>query len=803
MKKFIAWLLVITTLFYTFASCGKDDTEYMIKGEFFNAFIKYMNYYPLNATVEDMENAENYDIEAQTMVDWDLLPEDIAKKGLEKPIRKEEAVLACLNAMYFKKTGNVEDIKDAKLCKFPQEMADAVANDIVSLQNNYIDGRDKMTEQEVDELLEATLKERTNNRFEEGEGEITFDDDSFVFDAADISDDVFYVEGYEEANAAANANSENLSEDTAGMSFFETPEVGDLVHDEDTTPVVSSTAAKEGQFSVFVSEDTYNLMFAKCEIGQTVVYTGLQAYSPDSKKFDLVNKPQFLPATAVQPFIGKLVEVIKAEPLPGAKRSVCLVLESLDDVDKAASTKVKGVSHQIKDINFEQLKTDVAGFKVDIKSKGTGLDITLEKTFKLSENKYFNWRDATKTIKATFNGSVDNIWLTLDKTENFFKKNGTGGFKVTCDIKEEFELESGGLRLAPDSNRNGKFWSNITKSRFTDGAGAKSVKVAKFRYTIPNTPVSGEIGVYLVIQIDGKITIALSQTGKGFEVVKEKNGQIRVSQLGDNKLDKAEVNVNLRVGLQILAQVDLLFVKDILSGSIEFGLQIAAMMGLYRVQDDGEEKLESSGCGDPEEALGAQRDDDKMKFCVDVSIAGYINVGLDKENLIGKAAGKFGYDLSKIKYDDTTDPYCLHFEDGSFVSKCTRGQKVNAEDAVEEDDDDKFTLSSTKVHLEQGLCTIVYVTDSPVSDKVIKKNKGIKVKSKNTKVAKVYYDKDSKAISIESVSPGSTEVEVYLQKNKKSKKQYTQTFSVTVLEDGTTEVSFVPSLMESFVVKSV
>ena len=547
MKKFISWLLIVTTLFCSFASCGKDDTDYMLKGEFFNAFIRYMNYYPLNATAEDMENADNYDIEAQTMVDWELLPEEIAKKGLESPIRKEEAILACLNAMYFKKTGNVEDVKDAKLCQYPQEMADAVANGIVALQNNYIDGRDKMTEQEVNELLEAALKARTNNRFEEGEGEITFDDDSFVFDAADISDDVFYIEGYEEANAAANANSENMSEDTAGMSVFKAPEVGDLVRDEATTPVVSNTAAKEGRFSVFVSPEMYNQMFSKCEIGQKVVYTGLQAYSPDQKNFELVNQPQYLPATAVQPFIGKLVEVIKAEPLPGAKRTVCLVLESLDDVDKAASTQVKGVSHQIKDINFEQLKTEVAGFKIDIESKGTGLAVTLEKTFKLSENKYFNWRDATQTVKATFSGSVDNIWVTLDKTENFFKKKGTGAFKVTCDIKEEFELESGGLRFAPDSNRNGKFWSNLTKSRFTDGAGAKSIKVAKFKYTVPNTPISGEIGVYLIVQIDGKITIALSQTGKGFEVVKEKNGQIRVSQLGENKLDKVEVNVNLRV----------------------------------------------------------------------------------------------------------------------------------------------------------------------------------------------------------------------------------------------------------------
>lgn len=803
MKKFIAWLLVLTTLFCTFASCGKDDTEYMIKGEFFNTFIKYMNYYPLNATAEDMENAENYDIEAQTMVDWELLPEEIAKKGLEKPIRKEEAVLACLNAMYFKKTGNVEDIKDAKLCKFPQEMADAVANDIVSLQNNYIDGRDKMTEQEVDELLEATLIARTNNRFEEGTGEVSFDEDSFVFDAADIADDAFYIEGYEEANAVADANSENTSAEAVGMSTFEAPEAGNLLYDENTEPVVSTTATQKGQFSVFVSEDTYNLMFAKCEIGQTVVYTGLQAYSPDSKKFELVNKPQFSPATAVQPFIGKLVEVIKTEPIPGAKRSVCLVLESLDEVDRAASTKVKGVSHQIKNIEFEDVKKDIEGFKIDIKSKGTGFDVNVEKTFKLSENKYFNWRDATQTIEAKLSASVDNIWLTLDKTENFFKKGGTGGFKVTCDMKEEFELQCGGLRLVPDSNRNGKFWNNLTKSRFTDGAGAKAIKVAKFRYTIPNTPISGNIGIYLIIQMDGKITIALSQTGQGFEVVKEGNGQIRVSQLGNNSLDKAEVNVNLNIAIQIRPQVDILFVDNIISGYLELGTDIAAMMGLYREQDNGEETLEASGCGDPEEALGAQGLDAKMKFCVDVGVTAYIGGGIYKDNLIGKIAGEFNYDISKWKFRKDIATFGFHFEDGSFVSECTRGKKVNAEDAVEKKEEDKFTLSSTKVHLEQGLCTMIYVTDSPVSDKVIKKNKGIKVKSKNEEIAKVTYFEDTKAISIESVSPGSTEVEVYLKKNKKSAKQYTQTFSVTILENGTTEVSFAPSLMESFVVKSV
>lgn len=795
-NRLVAIILSIVMIMSSLMACGKREGDgYVVKGEFYRMIIEKFNYYPLEASVEEMEEADNYDIEAQTMVDWDLLPQKIAFKNTEKYITREEAALACLNTLTIKKTGKIGDAKDAELCDYPQEMVDAVANGIISLENGYIDGKQKITNEECIQMLNNTMIARTENVFEEDQGVVKYSDECHVISGSDIEEleeNEFVVIGYEEADAYVNGTEETID---LSENLSEAPQTTSLLHvsGSSVSNLMQVNKVKTKTFTVNMPEPFFETHFKNCEVGKLICYTGyeLPAYDPDQKL--TYNYGQGI-TNKVSPFSGRLKEITYwdekgATPLGWTSKEPCvtLTIEAIDDVEKMASTEISEVTNQLTGIEFEQLETKFHGYKITVKnnSSKTGVICTATKTYEVKENKYGNWRDATKHPKATFTASIDNICFTTDKLENFYKKGGTATLKVTCDTKESIELECGGLRLAPDSNRNGKFWSNLTNSRLTDGKGAESIKVAKTSYKIPYTGLSIELGVYLVIGIDGKISIELCQNGNGFEISKANNGKVTVTRLGTDSLN-AEVNVNANI--ELLANVSVKFFlikKSIISGEVAGGFEINAIMSLYYQEKDKPE-LAATGYGDPQEAAVAYELDDKIYFCVDVAVSPYVRGEVHKNNVIGEAADRFGYDISKWKFEINADEgsfiqmpkFHFHFENGAFVDQC----KLNHDKNKESGNDETFTLSLTKMILEEEGAGVVYIVDKPVSDKKIKKENGIKVKSKDKNIAKVTYNKENDSIMVEAVSPGSTEIEVYVKKNKNSEKKYTQEFSITVSE---------------------
>lgn len=785
-----------------------NSEKYISKGQFYELLINNFNYYSLTHSKEEIAETPNYTLEAETMVQWDLLPENIATTNIDEPITREVAALACLNTLYIKKTGDVNSIKDADLCDYPQEMADALANGIITLDNGYLDAKEKLTRDDCLKMLESTLDAKAKNAYTEGEGYVKMDEavHSFTGDELlELDENEFIIEGYEEADDAVNLEDSTYVEETAAN-----PSTANLVKlvnltSSSTSPEVQllNEEKKTTQFTIMITKAFYNKTFKQCTLGQIVVYTGF-AFNNQLPSLNgnvaLVNRYQQI--QQIKPFEGRLVEVIDWEERgacpygwTSSEPCVTLVLEAIDDIDKMANTEVVGTTYNVKNIDFEKLETDLWGFKVTISpNEGkTGIVATATKKFNISYSDYNNWRDQTESPVATLTATMENIEITTDKLQNFYKKGGTAVLKVKCDTSESFKLESGGMRLTPDSNRNGKFWSNLTKSRFTNGKGASAIKVAKIPVEIPYTGLSIDIYVYLCIGMDGSIEIKFMQTGNGFEMQKHSNGEITVCALESINESEQKVKVNLNVELKAEIYVNFFLIprRSIVGGELAGGIDIKAQMALYEKVDN-EMKFECTGYGDPQEAsyeIEAEKEF-SLHYCVDVSGTFYFRGGMikqsspdkggtKKDNLIYKAVDSFGYDVTQWKFDtrDVTDGphFHFHYENGGFVSECTVG---NSEEVFKEED--TFTLSSYKVHINDNMCGIVYITDSPISEKEIDKNNGIKVRSKNSNVAKVYYHEKNNSITIEAVSAGSTEVEVYIQKDKTLDKMYVQTFSVTI-----------------------
>lgn len=816
-KQILCLALSLLFIVQMMAGCGTDTRSSGIsKGEFYQMMIKTFNYYPLEHSVEDMENADNYDIEAQTMADWGLLPRDIATKNIDGALTREIAALACLNTLYIKKTGDIDSVKDAKLCDFPQEMADAVANGILEPdKNGYIDGMEKINKDECQKLIESTMKAKAANVYDEDEGSVALSEEFKQITGEDIlnlGEDVFSIEGYEEAldNYYANEGQEPA---VTPMGLTENNGIS-------LTPLSVSASRptfrtvkdekKTEQFKINITKSFYEKHFKNCTIGQLVSYTGFEMGLPSSPNYNfngnLILDYQNQSVSRISPFAGKLVEVIDwekrgATPInwKSSESCVTLVLEILPEEEIMANTVVDNFTKKISGIDFKTIEKEYFGFKFTIKSNKskTGIECSATKKFSLSQNEYGNWQDWTAHPKATVKATLDNIVFTANNLQNLFKDKGDGYVKVTCNTTESFTLECGGMRLAPDSNRDGKAWSNISKSRFTDGDGAKEIKLAEIPFKIPDTGITINIYVYLVIGMDGKLTISFSQFDNGFEVIKGSNGKLQVNPIkcSEEKQITGEANLTVEVLAKIYIDFFLIPKRSVLSGEIAAGTDIHLVVALYE-KEKNEMKFLNSGYCDAQEAGQALEKHKSLHLCMDINGQIYIRGGMLKNSptnskkegrvtLTHKVAKSLGYDITKwtftTKDTDLAIYYELpHIENGGFVEECTVNQELK-EEAVKRDSEN-FTLSTTKLVIPDNVCGIVYVVDSPISDKEIKKNSGIKVKSKDANTVKVVYNEKSKSITVEAVNPGSTEVEVYIQKNKKSKKQYTQVFSVTVNE---------------------
>lgn len=778
MRRMVAVLLVLCTLIGITACSGKAEESHMIKGEFYNLFFKSFNYYSVDGKSFDETN--DYNIEAQAIVDWKLLPEKEAFKGLNKAITKEEAALVCLNSVYIKKQGNADDIKDAKLCKNPQEMANAVATGIVSLDNGYINGKEKLSYQECQDMIENTMQAKINGNFEENQGTIDYAaaENSISFSAADIDDESsFSVEGYPSGGSVKIESEDATSKEPVKAAF--------LSHVNSNKAEIENTAVINELFNVKIPKDLYNSKFSEAKVGDYIVYTG-NICLPKVTKLSYENRNKMnTPGYFIEPFVGYLKSVTKV-----SEKEYNLLLSKPSDEEIMANTDVTQKTIKITNIDFEKKSLNLAGFNITVSPNESkdGVSVSASKTFKLSKNKYGNWRDQKADITAAATASIENMTVTMDNFKHFFRKDNDYAYmKFSSDTTETFELKTGTLRRVPDSNRNGKFKSNLLSSRFTDGQGADSIKITKFTVTVPYTGISFDIGVYLTIQFDGRIKITFSQEGNGFALEKV-NGHVKFSALKAEKDKKAEVHTNLDIGVKTKVGINFLFVSNVLSGYLTIGVDISAVFSAFTTEN-GKTTKTATGYYNYELA----KSDSKLKFCFDVCGRMYFSGGLENDNLIGKMIKKH-YDLSKLSFMIKSKKLSmsLHIEETGIVPECTR---KNAESSVENDEnkkavsEGKFLLESTKLTVIDGTCNTIKITGMPISNKKISKKypSGIQVRVKDKTIAEAIYSEKTNSIVVSSLKPGSTEVEVYVQKNKKTGKEYMQTFSITISENSNME----------------
>lgn len=782
MKRIIAVFLTIVLMLGCFSSCANVSAEekYIIKGEFFSLIMSKMNFYPINFTWEEMENSHNYDIEAQSMLDWGLLPEEIATKGLYRYVDKETVALACLNSIYFTVSGNIDDVKDAKLCKYPQEMADAVASGIIELDNNgCVNAKEKLTFEECEQIIDKTMSVEANGHFEEGTGtfEYDFGENSACFTPDDLLDgERIIVENYDDTDDEADAGYVDCSESVL---------VGNLLLEDDD---LRATNVEKISSVVSVPARVFKEVLGSPKVGDIIVYDAKLIKDHKVNDYNALNS---------ESFAGRLVS------FNYINNNVRCMLSRIEDEEIMAHTEAKEIGSKATNVEKELLTEEYAGFKFSIDPIEGGVKVSAKKTLEFSYDEYGDWRDATLHPTVELSASISNIEIDIDDIKYLFKKDKSNKneeislIKFTYDLKKSFKIDAK-ARFVPDSNRNATFWTNFTKSRFTDGKGAESIKIAKFNVTIPNTGIYIPIYVILNISFDGTIEITLSNSGTGFEVIK-KNGNVCIRDIEGDEYQEGKMDTNLGVGLELEASLCFTLVKNIIVYGVELKFNINLAMKLY--YENNNVGKSNTNC-DSQKAADMLKSDEKFGYIIDgkwsVQIIGKLkpenSIKPQRKCLLYKVLGKSK--AEKLSFKIQIAEETIHYEFNVTIAQDAQ----NNEDDKKASSEGKFLLDSTKLNIEDGTCGDLKITGMPISEKKIAKNyvSGIQVRVKDESIAEAVYLESTNSIVVSAVKPGSTEVEVYVYKDKRNGKEYMQTFSVTISENPDMEYqSFTYDFFES------
>ncbi len=764
-KRILSVIIVVFMTFPMLTSCALFNSNGISKGEFFSIFIEEAGLYYISQTPEYEDIG--YDAEAQAMVDWGLLPEEIAFEELYDNVTKEIVITVCTNNMYFVKEGDVGSIKDADKCAEPQLIANAVATGITELENGYFEAEEKLTREECIEYIHKSIEIDANTHFEDGTGSFEYDfgEDVQAYSGDDIDPNDIQIIGY---NSVDNTdNIENRIQSTVRNLAVTNTSGGAL-------GAIPLGGKSNETYKVLIPKEIFENVMKKPKVGDSIVYLPWQGAFAQQRLHseDLLQKG----------FAGK-IKSINSMPLDLTYECE---LEYLDDDTIVAAMKPDKYGKDIKGQNISKVlyETEIDGFKINFKeiSEGgnlVGYSVDVEKKFKISQNEYNNWRDWTAEPKLVCSASITDFHFDCDNIGALFSKSKEEKTLIGLEYKvtEKIDLESGGLRLAPDSNRNGKFTSNISKSRFTSGAGAKSVKVGDINIKIPQIGLIIPIKVYLEISVDGKVHIQFDETNN-LRVIRQ-NGKIRFAK-DTCKSQTFEVTGNIDAGLR--AEISVKFAlmrKNLMTAYGKVGANITVYSKVYE-----DKKIVDTGFADAEDLVHERSVQDKMNFCLSVSGYGYLEFGLCEGTSDDNYLAKW-IDISDMNHTIKGEVKELfHLEDGITFSSNTVKECTMNDDGLEVNKEGKIELESYKENIVINQQISLSVLSVPMKESNIEDNGGFKIKIKDKGIVNAEYDGTLNVLNIYGLKEGSTEIEILITKTAKNGKKkatyYKQEVSITV-----------------------
>ncbi len=779
-KRILAFLLIVSMMTAIFSGCAtkpSGNDPVLSKGEFMLLFV--------SETEIDINDASNVSIDmdptnefynaARAIANMGYASAEEVVKDVDKGVTKEFVATLCVRNLYFRKTADVE-LKDADKLSDPQACKDAVGHEIVTTERGYFDAKQEMTYQQCQAAIDRMLEIDANGRFEKDDLELDVElkegvlnlDEYFTEDeisAVEPDDPNFQeiADLFEENQPATRARAAGANARVSYSSSIEAEEddvviLRALAHGPNGNS--NYTKLKVGDFFVFGvlrnDRNNQNILTNRLAIGGEIL-----AIQDGKDRFD---------SALVGDYIFFTVRVASDEEILNSAKINGYTASSQSD-----PWSLETLSSEIADAEAE--------FGLDIGTvtlKNGELKLTVKQTL---ENEVESWRDAKYKVDMTYEFSVKDIDLTCDGWGSVFTGSIDDAiFKVDYTVVNHFQAESS-IKAAPDSNRNGKFFNNLKRARFTDSnaAGADEIKIARLYLDIGYGFIA-ELYVYLTIHIDGSINITITTNcSRGIKVDNNK-----VTPIKDKSTTKEyNFNVNLEVGIHFDASLKWGRRKatPLVDASLVFYGDAFCSADIYVMDEAGEacvQRIANSPISETE--IKEDGKDTKLEWCFDISFKlSYEISGLSKNSRAGQIIRLFDKDFKlstgKKQIGNTVS---WHWEDGNRVTECSRNHKVE-EQAPILDGDASIVFETYTLTVPDNICAIldVSVNINGITDiaELMKDTAtgGVRVYSTDNTIADVSITANG-YIMIDCKKPGATTVVM-----ETNNKRHKQTCSVIVL----------------------
>lgn len=784
-KRMISIVLAIVLLICSFSGCAggvieADANDYLTKGEWFNYFVEEigLGYFENIDTVISLEKDSPYYESVYSIVDYGICSSDIACENLDECVTRDVVAYTCVNYLpkayrkqiesHYKDESKITDIATA---------TEAIEYGILDSSSKIKFNPDNyVTVDECQNAISVTMDYEANFEFDESEcnTEIEYYDNVY-----NLNDEIVEVVS---SNISEDSQSNESNFDISNMVSKNDASVTTLGLANDNNVIETATGSTD-TISVKVERSIVEKNKSAYKVGNVIKFNQFDVYTNTSKT----------------PVSVCYIEITK-EPVLDKMLKYYIVTGELpanDEIIKSIKDSQKDTSKAIKCDSYEKEATGVTGFKFE----NNGVSFTYTKKGSTAKTKR---TDPTYGGEYSVKVSVSDFSLTTSGLDSIFKdivkdnKKDQVEATVQLSYNTTFKVvaQSDTVRFTPYNNGNGKFPSNLSRSRLTTGDGAKRIKICKLVVPVADTPLAFSFALYLNFAIDGKLTVTIERDN--VRGVRIKGKQITPIRESDTKTT-IKATVNLFAGIVFEATFGITGARTpILNFEAGLGFDLLINATGYLMNKDNK-YTQKQNCpninGDLLDDIVANRDGTDFNYCLDLNLSLQVYVtGVTTNCYVGKLLNFLNSKYSPPRKEWNIPLYSTHFEDGSFVSKCTReshNEINNDEKTAGLTFGDSIDISEYNLIVKENMCGQFSVTQVPSSKKNMEKTANeLKVYSTNKKVCNATYFPTSHVISVDPTGIGSCEVIIETKGGKHK-------MSCAIIVNSVEDVIFTPDLVSS------
>lgn len=342
---------------------------------------------------------------------------------------------------------------------------------------------------------------------------------------------------------------------------------------------------------------------------------------------------------------------------------------------------------------------DIDGYKVKFKTTSTSIDATITK--KDDKGTTFTYEAGIKGVSIDYDYDVH----FLGKDDAYFRMDWTTYNKVRLEHKKAKTLYGDLSNVEPQNFLNSfkSIWSPTVDD------AEMVIPIAEVRVPVPSAPVvNARMTLDLTFQVDGKIELSLSNAHSvGYD---NRGGQhMLINESSPSFESVIQANASAVAGLSAGLDIGTSKVADV---RLEAGVGITAEASVHSYDRKNNHKVEKTSLP-PDVTTEMAEGNGNVFVCTDISAYWIGNVILNsKDTWLGRLGMSYTKNLGGKDHPIAGKSH-LHYENWEAVPKCTRGDRDQVGESLEQVETDSISIDRYALMGIPGQTRRIQVTSLP------------------------------------------------------------------------------------------